>query len=165
MLDISSINAISGILAAVGVIVGVVLAILQLRNIARTRQMELIMGIYSLFTNRDYVNAMDKIRSSELKNYDEYVKKHGLADFMQVAGLFEGLGFLLHRRFLDIDLVRELMNESTKMTWEKVRPMIENARKKLGQRKSGEYIPVYQWWEYLYNELQKREQQLQQTQP
>ena len=161
MLDIPSISA---IVAAAGVLVGVVLAILELRNITKTRQMELIMSIYSLFTTREYMDAWEKIRTREFKDYDGYVRKHGLADFMQVASLFEGLGFLLHRKFLGIDLVRELMNESTKMTWEKVKPMVEDARKQLGQRKLGEYVPVFHWWEYLYNEMQKREQRLQQTQ-
>jgi len=161
MLDIPSISA---VVAAFGVIVGVVLAILELRNITKTRQMELVMSIYSLFATREYIDAWEKIRTREFKDYDGYVKKHGLADFMQVASLFEGLGFLLHRRFLDIDLVRELMNESTKMTWEKVKPMVEDARKQISQRKFGGYVPIYQWWEYLYNEMQKREQRLQQTQ-
>lgn len=157
-MDIASISA---IIAASGVIVGVVLAILELRNIARTRQMELIMSIYSLFSTREYIEAWEKIRTREFKDYNGYVKKHGLADFMQVASLFEGLGFLVHRRFLNIDTVRELMNESTKMTWEKVKPMIEDARKQLSQRKLGEYVPIYQWYENLYNELQKREKTLQ----
>jgi hypothetical protein len=158
IVDIASISA---IIAASGVIVGVVLAILELRNIARTRQMELIMSIYSLFSTREYIEAWEKIRTREFKDYNGYVKKHGLADFMQVASLFEGLGFLVHRRFLNIDTVRELMNESTKMTWEKVKPMIEDARKQLSQRKLGEYVPIYQWYENLYNELQKREKTLQ----
>jgi len=160
MLDIPSISA---IVAAVGVIVGVILAVLELRNITKTRQMELIMSIYSLFSTREYIDAWEKIRTSEFKDYDEYVEKHGLREFMQVASLFEGLGFLLHRGFLDIDLVRELMNESTKMTWEKVKPMIKDAREQLNQRKAGEYVPIYQWWEHLYDEMQKREQRLQQT--
>ena len=161
MLDMPSI---SGILAAIGVLVGVALAVLELRNITKTRQMELIMSIYSLFGTREYMDAWEKIRTRDFKDYDGYVKKHGLTDFMQVASLFEGLGFLLHRKFLDIDLVRELMNESTKMAWEKVKPMIQDARTQLSQRRMGEYIPVYQWWEYVYNELQKREQQLATTQ-
>jgi len=36
---------------------------------------------------------MEKFRTRELKNYDEYLKEHGLTDFVQVASLFEGLGF------------------------------------------------------------------------
>jgi hypothetical protein len=91
------------------------------------------------------------------------MKKYGWVEVTQVSAMFEGLGVLVNRRFVDIDLVRELLSESTKMTWEKVKPMVEDARKQLPQRKSGEYIPVYQMWEYLYNEMQKREQSLQQT--
>ncbi len=72
MLDIPSISA---LVAAVGVIVGVVLAILELRNITKTRQMELIMSIYSLFTTRGYMEAWEKIRTREFKDYDGYVKK------------------------------------------------------------------------------------------
>ena len=161
MLDIPSISA---IVAAAGVLVGVVLAILELRNITKTRQMELIMSIYSLFTTREYMDAWEKLRTREAKDYDGYVKKHGLTDLMQVASLFEGLGFLLHKKFLHIDLARELMNESTKMAWEKVEPLVEDARERLSQRKPGEYVPIYRWFEYLYNELQKREQRLQQIQ-
>ena len=157
MIDITSISAVA---AVFGVIVGVVLAILELRNIAKTRQMEIIMNIYSSFGSREYVDAWEKIRTRETKDYNEYVKKHGWADVMQVSSVFEGLGVLLHRKFLDIDLVRELLSESTKMTWEKVKPVVEDARKQLAQRRLGEYIPMYQSWEYLYNEMQKREQQL-----
>jgi hypothetical protein len=160
MLDIPSISA---VVAAFGVIVGVVFALLELRNITKTRQVELIMNIYSRFATREYVDAWENIRTREFKDYDEYLKNHGWADVTQVSSLFEGLGVLVHRKFLDIDLVLELLSESTKMTWEKVKPMVEDARKQLSQRKLGEYVPIYQWWEYLYNEMQKREQRLQQT--
>ncbi len=156
-MDIASISA---VVAATGVLAGVVLAILELRNITKTRQMELIMSIYSLLATREFVDAWEKMRTREVKDYDGYVKKHGLGELNQVVFIFEGLGFLLHRKFLDIDIVRELLNESTKMTWEKIKPLAEDARKQLGQRKFGEYVPNYQWTEYLYNELQKREQQL-----
>lgn len=119
MIDLSSITAVSGILAAIGVLIGVVLAILELRNITKTRQMELIMSIYSRLSTREFLEAWEKMRTGEFKDYDGYVKKHGLVDLNIVGWVFEGLGFLLHRGFLDIDTVRELMSESTKMTWEK----------------------------------------------
>ena len=154
MLDIPSMSA---AIASFGVIVGVVFALLELRNIARTRQMELIMNIYSRFSTREYVDAWEKIRTRESQDYDEYLKKYGWADVTQVSSLFEGLGVLVHRKFMGINLVLELLSESTKMTWEKVKPMIEDARTHLTQRKAGEYIPIYQWWEYLYNEVKQNE--------
>jgi hypothetical protein len=158
MVDVIEISA---IVTATGVLVGIVYYILEMRNQTKTRQMGLIMSIYSLFTTTEYVDAWEKMRTREFKDFDEYVKKYGLKEFLQVASVWEGLGFLLHRKFLDVDTVRELLSESTKMSWEKVKPMVENARKQIGQRETGEYVPVLQWWEYLYNELQKREQQLQ----
>ncbi len=151
---------ISAIIAAISVIVGVVLAVFELRNIARTRQMQLIMGIYTLFATQEFQIAMEKFRTIEFKEYEEYVKEHGLLELMQVASLFEGLGFLLHRKFLDVDLVLELMSESTKMAWEKAKPLVEDARKRIVCRKSGEYVPVFRWWEYLYKELKRSEQAL-----
>ncbi|MFX1351513.1 MAG: hypothetical protein ACFFA1_04765, partial [Promethearchaeota archaeon] len=53
------------------------------------------------------------------------------------------------------DFVCDVISESTMMTWEKVKPMIENAREQLGQRGLGEYLPVFKWWEYFYNEVKK----------
>ena len=157
MVDIIEISA---IVTAAGVLVGVVYYVLEMRNQTKTRQMGLIMSLYSVLTSAEYLDAWEKVRIRESRDFDGYVKSHGLKEFMQVASIWEGLGFLLHRGFLDIDTVRELLSESTKMSWEKVKPMVENARKQLGQRKSGEYVPVLQWWEHLYNELQKRERQL-----
>ena len=96
--------------------------------------MELIMNIYSSFRTREYVDAWEKIRIRESKDYNEYIKEHGWADVIQVSSVFEGLGVLLRRKFLDIDLVRELLSESTKMTWEKVKPMVEDARRQIAKK-------------------------------
>ncbi|UCE29711.1 MAG: hypothetical protein JSV85_03065 [Candidatus Bathyarchaeota archaeon] len=115
-------------------------------------------------STREFLDAWEKMRTRELEDYDGYVEKHGLIDLNVIGWIFKGLGFLLHRKFLNIDTAHELITESTEMTWERVKPMAEDVRNQLGQRKSGEYVPVYKWWEYLYDELQKREQSLQQTQ-
>ena len=155
------VQTVTVVMAGISVIIGVVFALLELRNITRTRQMELIMNIYSRFSTREYVDAWEKIRTRESQDYDEYLSKYGWADVTQVSSLFEGLGVLVYRKFMGIDLVLELLSESTKMTWEKVQPIVADARKHLTQRKAGEYIPIYQWWEYLYDEVKKRETMLQ----
>jgi hypothetical protein len=54
MLDIPSISA---IVAVFGLLVGIVFALLELRNVAKRRQMQLIMDIYSSFRTREYVDA------------------------------------------------------------------------------------------------------------
>ncbi|UCE96024.1 MAG: hypothetical protein JSV51_10100 [Candidatus Bathyarchaeota archaeon] len=160
MLDIQSISI---VIAATSVVVGVIFAILQLRNAMKQRRTEILMSLYSRLGSAEFANALERIRTSEYKDYHEYVKKYGVAELYQVGSVFEGLGFLMHRKLVDKDLASLFSSSESLITWEKIRPMVENARKLLSQRRMGEYIPMLVWWEYFYNEVKKREQRLQQT--
>jgi len=150
MVDLTSISA---ILAAIGVFVGVVFAILQLRDLLKTRQTDLVMRLYSTFGSRKFQEDWQKIMTTEYKDYNDFMKKFGL--WIPEAGFFfEGVGVLLKRNLIDIGLVDDLFSGPIKMFWDKNRPIVEDARKQLSYPQYGEYF------EYLYNEMQKREQQL-----
>jgi len=156
MVDIPSISA---VVAAIGVIVGVVLAIMQLRNLVKTRQTDLAIRLYSTYGSKEFVGAWTKIMTAEFKDYNDFVKKYGLPisseDPVDIANnmvgiFFEGIGVLLHRKLVDIDLVMQLF--PVKIVWEKLKPIVEGTRKQFDEPK------FYEWFEYLYNEMQKREQ-------
>ena len=155
MLDIPSISA---IVAAAGVLVGVTLAYLEVRSLVEARRTDLVISLYRDFGNKDYQRAWQAVITSEYKDYNDYVEKYGLDETYQVVMPFEGMGTLLHMNLRDVALVQHLIHGQTVSTWEKMRPMIEGHRQQLDQPQFCE------WFEYLYNELQKREQQLQQTQ-
>ncbi len=154
MLDIPSISA---IVAAVGVIIGVVFAVLQLRDLVKTRQTDLVIRLYSTMESREFQEAWDRFMKGEYKDLDDFERKYSVEGY-EVGIFFEGIGVLLHRKLIDIGLVDDLFSSFVKMTWEKMKPLAEATRKKLNLPQMGEYF------EYLYNELQKREQRLQQTQ-
>ena len=155
MLDIPSISA---VVAATSVVVGVIFAVLELRNVVKQRQTDLVMRLHSRFGTREFTESWERIMSREAEEYNEYVKKHGLSELIQVGSFFDGIGILLHRRLIDIDLAGELFSESIKLIWERIKPIMEGARKQLNQ-------PQWAgWFEYLYNEMKKREQRLQQIQ-
>ena len=155
MLDIPSISA---VVAAIGVLIGVAFAYLEVRNLVRTRQTDLIMRLYSTFGSKEFQDALDKLRPRKFKDYDDYVKKYGWSDVAEVAILFEGLGVLLHRKLIDVSLVDDLFTGPIERIWEKVKPMVEGFRKQYNQP------GAYWFFEYLYNKMQKREQRLQQLQ-
>jgi len=157
MIDITSINAVSGILAAIGVLVGVVFAVLQLRDLVKTRQTDLVIRLYSAFSSQEWLESWEKIRDVEITDYNNYKKKHRMVDVNRMILIYEEIGVLLQRGLIDIGLIDDLFGGSIRMTWEKLEPLIESARKKLNEPEIGE------WWEYLYNEMQKREQTLQST--
>lgn len=148
------------VIAATSVVTGVIFAVLELRNAMRQRRTELLMSIYWRYGTEEWANALERIRTRESIDHSEYAKKYGLTEVFQVSSVFEGLGYLMNSELIDKDLVCGILSESTLMMWEKIKPMVEDARKQLSQRKSGEYISIFKWWECLYNEVQKREQQL-----
>ena len=158
MLDIPSISA---VVVAIGVIVGVAFTVLELRHLAKTRQTDLMMRLYSSFTTKEFMEAFLKVINLEFKDYKDFVEKYGsvFSDnpaniaWWMVWAYFEEAGHLLYRRLIDVDLAYELLPAF--VVWEKMKPIAEGMRKQYNQPQ------WYEWFEYLYNEMQKREQRLQ----
>jgi hypothetical protein len=153
MLDIPSISA---IVAVIGVLVGVALAVLQLRDFVKTRQTDLIMRLYSRFGSEGFQKTQEKVstRALEALSFREYREKYGIAEWVAVGTFFEGIGVLLHRKLIDIALVDDLFTAPVKMAGDAMKDSITEARKEYGQP------TIFEWFEYLYNEMKKREQQL-----
>ena len=154
MLDIPSISA---IVAAVGVLVGVALTVLELRNLVQTRQTELVMRLYSSRASKEFQEAWKKVMAKEFKDYHDYEKWYEWSDYIEVGIFFEGIGILLCRKLIDIRLVDDLFSYIIKTTWKKIKRVVE------GVRKHNNAPQIFEWFEYLYNEMQKREQQLAKT--
>jgi len=158
MVDITEISAIA---AAVGVIIGVVFATLQLRDLVKTRQTDLVMRLDTTFGSKEFQEAWVETLRMEFTDYEDYLRKYGAASkkpaytsVNMVGNFFEGLGILLRRKLIDIALVDDLFSSDVIITWHKMKPIIEGWRKQFNRPQMSE------WFEYLYNEMQKREQQL-----
>jgi hypothetical protein len=62
---------------------------------------------------------------------------------------------LVKRKLVSMGLIDDLLNANILSTWEKIKPIAEGMRKRVPQS--------WEWFEYLYNEMKKRERQLQQS--
>jgi len=147
MIDIPSIT---GIVAAAGVMVGVAFTVLELRNLVKTRQTDLVIRLYSTRTSKEFQESWKKVMAKEFKDYHNYEKWYDWSDFIEVGLFFEEIGILLSRKLIDIGLVDDLHSYIIKTTWEKIKRVVE------GIRKSNNAPQIYEWFEYLYNEMQKR---------
>jgi len=149
MLDIASI---SGIVAAVGVMVGVVFTVMELRNLVKQRQTDIIVNLYSVFATEEFQKEMFTLMTdTEVKDYNTFRKKYAVN--VPPTGLFfEEVGVLLSRNLADIGLISNLFGPLAIGLWEKSKPITEDARKQLNSPGFGS------GFEYLYKELQKRQQ-------
>jgi len=161
------ITEISAVVAAAGVLVGIVYYILEIRHqtkarqdMAKTAQADLLMTLYMTWGSDDMRKAVQSsmVLEDEYKDYDNFVKKYGSAsqawvDINKMLWFINGVGFLVHEGFLDLKLGLGLFYaQGLIRMWEKWKPFVEGQRRTLGIPES------YGWFEYLYNELKKREQ-------
>jgi hypothetical protein len=155
VLRMVDIQTVSIAIASASVIAGVIYYAFQIKNQTKTRQTDLIMRLYSTFGGKEFQDAWTRIRAIKFKDYDEYVKKCGEGDYVQCATFFEGIGVLLQKKLIDINLVDTLFSVPLKLMYERMKPIIEANRMQFHDQR------VFGYFEDLYNEMKKREQKLQ----
>jgi hypothetical protein len=146
------IPSISAIVTAVGVLIGVLYYIMEMRHQTKIRQTDLVMRLYSQFSSLEFQKIWGEIQKREAKSYDDYRHKYGTTELNSVCVFFEGIGILLKRKLIDIELVDDMFTSPIKRTWEKVKDIMLEARKARDEPE------IFEWFEYLYNEMEKREQ-------
>ena len=106
--------------------------------------------------------AHGRLLALEIKDYDDFAKRYGTVDSPErspiwididrIGWFINGMGFLVYEKFVNIKLVDDLWGYGVVFFWEKLKPLVEGWRKQLN-------VPQFErWFEYLANELKKREQ-------
>jgi hypothetical protein len=162
MVDITEISA---VVAAVGVLIGVVYYVLDMRHQRQERQTDLLVRVVPWINigSNQLQAAIMRTLKTEYKDYEDFVKRYGevhsekpeQAAILALVNYFEGLGILVRRKLIDIDLVYDFWGSDINMIWDKLKPIIE------GERKKWNYPTLN--CEYFYSEMKKREKKLQQS--
>jgi hypothetical protein len=111
--------------------------------------MDLVMRIYefadSMEVQKSYFTVL-QAKIATLEDYEKLPDDKKLA-FLQVASLFESLGFLVEKGFVKAEIVDDMF--ATKTAWEMTRPFI------LGMRQRYAAEDYFFFFERLYNKLSK----------
>ena len=159
MVDIQTISI--GV-ASASVVAGVIYYVFQLRHQNKTRQTDLVMRLYATFSSNDFQDAWAKVRAEandfeSLDDIYDFDRKVGLREVNQVCLFFEGIGILLRRKLVDTEMIEDLFGGAIARAWEKMKAGVTKARRQLNDP------TIYYYFEYLYNEMKKRELKLQPT--
>jgi hypothetical protein len=127
------------------------------------------MRFYSIWGSEDINKAHRRLNVIKVKDYDSFVKKHGpmpgseeaepsqiWSDIDRIGWFFNVMGFLVKEKTVHIKLVDELLGYWVIKAWEIMKLLV------YGWRKQYNIPESFYWFEYLYNEMKKRKQQLQQ---
>jgi len=151
MVDIQTVSI---VIASASVVAGIIYYSLQIRHQTKARQTDLVIRLYTTFGGKEMRQTWEKVTTREDVDFSTYQSKFGLSDVNEIGWFFEGVGVLLHKKLIDIAVVDDLFSSPIKISWEKLKPVAEGERKQFGRPQ------IWEWWEYLYNEMQKREESL-----
>ena len=162
------------VIAGISIIIGVMNSILSNRKADQqrqteieTRQAELFMQMYRDWCAPEFRRAMQTmVEEHSWTDIEDFRRKYGsnvdpegyLDIYTRQAVFYEGIGVLVEKGLIDIDLVDRLIRNTTLLFWEKVGPVFLEDRKT--QRvKNPDMHPVWDSTEYLYNMMKQRVQQ------
>jgi hypothetical protein len=165
MVDIQTVSV---VIASASVVAGIIYYSLQLRHQNRQmeqqnkiRQADLAIRInpWLNISGAEFQQMTLKFAAVEYKDYNDFVKKYGSLTsdspasmaFHAVSNYFEGVGVLLKRKLVDVDIVRDYWGESVVYSWKRVEPLIKGWRKQFNMPRAWEPF------EYLYNEFKKED--------
>lgn len=153
------IPTISIAVASASVLVASIYYSFQMRHQTKLRRTDIILRLNTQFTSEGFQKALWRVSDSEFKDFDDWMKRYRfpsqddvVVSCQIVSSFFEELGVLLSERLLDINLARKLFTGDVDRFWEKYEPVVIGMRKKSGRP------TLYEWFEYYYNEMRKREQ-------
>ncbi len=179
-------SVIRDLVAIFGVIAGFSYYVLTVRNAQRTRELtlkaqeqtaetrqaQLLMEIYAAYRSPEFRKWQLEIINQEWEDFDDFWEKYGAinnpeawANWQSYAAFFHGIGVLLRKDLIDIDLVEELLVNVVIISWRRMSPILrgwyENiARVRFGEgTTSSKYIPL-SGFEFLSNEMMKRDPSL-----
>jgi hypothetical protein len=130
MIDIPTV---SSVITTVSIVVGVVFTILEIRHLAMTRRTDIIMKIYERFGSKELVEAMMKIGAAKFESLEDYRKKYGFTEVVEIAVLFEGVGVLLEQNLIDIKMADRLFGPTLNSLWQRMEPVVYAMRKGLNE--------------------------------
>ena len=124
-----------------------------------TRQTQLFMNLYETYRSPEFRKVQMKIQTLEYTDFRDFWSKYGRdsnpdfwAEWFSVAAFYNGIGVLVRRNMLDINLVEELLSNIVIHSWEMMGDIILEWRKVIVTDMERRYDMLH-GFEYLYNEI------------
>jgi hypothetical protein len=152
-----ALDTLSIVLTGIGMMIAITYYTLTLRNATTARKAQLFMGLYEAYKSPEFRNQLLEIYNMNWESiedaYQKYSGEHNpqaMATINSVAAYFTGVGILVKRGLIDIELVDEMLSYVIIAQWEKLEPIIMDIRRRSGTSK------IYNNFEYIYHEIKKR---------
>jgi hypothetical protein len=136
----------TAILSAAAGISATVFILLQLKHMDKHRDLEISIKLFEWAENERLRKAFKWVEKEfQFGDYEKYkaeVERNiEVSDFpYQVEAYFEEVGFLVAKKFVDIDVIVDRLGSHIVSNWKKLEPWILAVRKERGDKTFGEHF-------------------------
>ena len=146
MVDLVILQSVSYIAAALGVFIAAIYYVMNLRVAIKTREAQLFMQVFDRFREKDFWEGINETRKDEFNEFLEWTQtKMSFDEFNKlnaISAYFEGVGVLLKRGYIDVDLINDFMPITILTYFENIKPYIQWRIERSGSS--------YRWKNYQY---------------
>jgi len=130
-----------------------------LQNANKTRQAQLFMNLYGTYHSPEFRKKWHDLTQRKWTDIEDWRRKYtqsseDLAAYTSMLSFFNGIGVLLHRKLIDIDMVDDLLSVNIRGFWSQYQSTVYHTREVIGEPK------LYYYTEYLYEEIMKKHNKL-----
>jgi hypothetical protein len=136
----------TAILSALAGLSATIFILLQLRHMDQHRNLEISMKLFEWAETERLRRAFRWIEEEfQFEDYEKYktdVKKNfEVSEYpYEVEAFFEEVGFLVNKKFVDIDVIVDRLGAYIISNWQKLEPWIFAVQKERGDRTFGEHF-------------------------
>jgi len=139
--------------APIALILGVAVALFQLRDLRRMRQMEVVIRLFDHFDNESFQRHYQRLMRWTYRDFADFERRAKVEEkitLSTVGVFFETLGLLYKRKLVPIGLLDDMLSEPLTSSWRKSGPIW------IGYRKKHQQPMLVEWFELLAIDMEKR---------
>jgi hypothetical protein len=131
---------------AIGSTTAAVIILFELRHMDKHKNLEITMKLFEWAETDKLRKAFRWIEKEfQYENFEKYKadvpEKFEVSDFpYQVEAYFEQVGFLVNKKFVDIDIIVDRLGVNIISNWTKLKPWIMDLRKERADETFGEHF-------------------------
>jgi hypothetical protein len=140
-----SISEDATVISAVAAILLAVFAVIQLRHMEKHRNVDISMKLFEWAEDDRLRRALrwieEKFQFGDYKKYKTQETSLEASEYpYEVTAFFEQVGFLVERKFVDLDVIDDRLGSYVVSNWKKLEPWIMALRKEKGDHTFGQHF-------------------------
>jgi len=150
-------QALSIIFAGLSIAASIMYYASVLRNQNKTRQTQLFMNLYEVYRSIEFRRQWYSTSSWTWNSHEEFLSKYGgennpeaFSVLHSVLGYFEGVGMLVQRGDIDIEMVEDLLDIPAVSVWNRFKDFV------YGSRELRNWPQLFSNFEYLVSQIEER---------